>query len=118
MKNQNAMMMMGGGAALAVGSFLTWGSLGSFSASGIEGGDGWFTLIGGAVVATYGLMAYQGKSVLPRWLAWAGLVVGLGVAVINLFDILDIGLNIGIGMWLMMTGGIVASIGVLKSKTG
>lgn len=53
MKNKSAFMIMGGGAALAIGSFLTWASLGPFSATGIDGGDGWFTLIGGAVVAAY-----------------------------------------------------------------
>ena len=61
-------MITGGGVALAIGSFLTWGSRGSFSASGIDGGDGWMTLFGGAVGAAYGLMAYQGKSILPNWL--------------------------------------------------
>ena len=116
MKNQNAVVMMGGGAALAIGSFLTWASLGPISVSGMDGGDGWFTLIGGVVIAGYGYMAYQGKSALPKWLAWAGLVVGLGVAVLNLFDILDSPLDIGIGMYLMLAGGVAAIVGLLRSR--
>ena len=110
-------MITGGGAALAIGSFLTWGSLGSFSASGVDLGDGWMTLFGGAVVAGYGVMAYQGKSTLPNWLPWAGLVVGLGVALLNLYDIVGSDFNIGIGMYLMLAGGAVAIFGLLQSRT-
>ena len=117
MKNQNALMITGGGAALAIGSFLAWGTVFGISVNGIDGGDGWMTLIGGAVVAAYGFMAYQGKSSLPQWLPWAGLVVGLGVALINFFDILGTeGVSIGIGMYLMLAGGAVAIFGLLQKS--
>jgi len=117
MKNQSAVLIMGGGAALAIGSFLAWATVIGISVSGMDGGDGWMTLIGGAVVAAFGFMSYQGKSVLPQWLAWAGIIVGFGVAIINLFDILDTdGLSVGIGMWLMLAGGVVAIVGLLQSK--
>lgn len=115
MKNQSAVLVMGGGAALAVGSFLAWGTAFGIGVSGIDGGDGWMTLVGGAVLAAYGLTAYQGKSGIPKWLGWAGLVVGLGVAIINFFDIQGTdGVDVGIGMWLMLVGGIVGLFGLLK----
>ncbi len=117
MKNQSALMITGGGAALAIGSFLAWGTVFGISVNGIDGGDGWMTLFGGAVVAAYGFMAYQGKSSLPNWLPWAGLVVGLGVALINFFDILDTdGVSVGIGMYLMLAGGAVAIYGLLQKS--
>jgi peptidoglycan/LPS O-acetylase OafA/YrhL len=117
MKNQSALMITGGGAALAIGSFLAWGTVFGISINGIDGGDGWMTLFGGAVVAVYGFMAYQGKSSLPKWLPWAGLVVGLGVALINFFDILGTdGVSIGIGMYLMLAGGAVAIYGLLQKS--
>lgn len=118
MNNQSALMMTVGGAALAVGSFLAWGTVLGISVSGMDGGDGWMTLIGGAVVAVYGFMAYQGNSSLPKWLPWAGIVVGLGVAIINFFDILGTdGVSIGIGMWLMLAGGVVAIVGLVRPST-
>ncbi|MEE8497052.1 MAG: hypothetical protein V3S62_00790 [Acidimicrobiia bacterium] len=117
MKNQSALMITGGGAALAIGSFLAWGTVFGISVNGIDGGDGWMTLFGGAVVAGYGFMAYQGKSSLPKWLPWAGLVVGLGVALINFFDILGTdGVSLGIGMYLMLAGGAVAIYGLLQKS--
>ena len=117
-KNQSALMITGGGAALAIGSFLAWGTAFGISVNGMDGGDGWITLIGGAVVAAYGFLAYQGKSTLPKWLPWVGLVVGFGVAVINFFDILGTdGVSLGIGMYLMLAGGIVAIVGLLQSRS-
>jgi hypothetical protein len=84
----------------------------------MDGGDGWMTLIGGAVVAAYGFMVYQGKSMIPTWLAWAGLGVGVGVALINFFDIMGTdGVSIGIGMWLMLVGGAVAVFGLLQKSS-
>lgn len=118
MRNQSALMIAGGGAALAVGSFLAWGTVLGISVNGIDGGDGWITLVGGAVVAAYGFLAYQGRSTLPKWLAWAGLVVGLGVALLNFFDIQGTdGVSVGIGMWIMLLGGVIALVGLFQSKS-
>ncbi len=118
MNNQSAVMIVAGGAALAIGSFLAWGTIPGVSVNGLDGGDGWYTLIGGVVVAAYGLMAFQGKSILPKWLAWAGLGVGLAVAIINLFDIAGVdGVSLGIGMYVMIAGGVLAIVGLLRPST-
>jgi len=117
MKNQSALLITGGGAALAIGSFLAWGTAPGLSISGTDGGDGWITLFGGAVVAAYGFMTYQGMTSLPKWLPWAGLVVGLGVALLNFFDILNTDIfSLGIGMYLMLAGGGVAIYGLLQKS--
>jgi len=113
---QGPLMTMIGGAAIALGSFLAWGSVLGFSVSGMDaGGDGWFTLIGGAAVAIAGFAAYSGSFNIPSWVGWAGVVVGLGVALLNFFDIMGTdGVSIGMGMWLMLAGGAVAIYGLLQ----
>lgn len=118
-KKQASYLTMAGGAALIIGSFLAWAtdSLGlGISASGMDGGDGWFTLIGGAVLAAAGYMAFAGKA-LPMWVGWLGLVVGLGVALINFFDIMGTdGVSTGIGMYLMLAGGVAGLVGLLMGR--
>jgi len=115
MQNQSAVVTAVGGAALAIGSFLAWGTVLGISVNGMDGGDGWLTLIGGAVVAVFGVMTMQGNTSIPKWVAWVGLVVGLGVALINFFDILSTdGVSIGIGMWIMLIGGAAAIYGLLQ----
>lgn len=114
---QSALLTMIGGAALAIGSFLAWGTVFGISVNGMDGGDGWFTLIGGVAVAVVGFAAYTGNFDIPKWVGWAGLVVGLGVALINFFDILGTeGVSVGLGMWLMLAGGVVAIYGLLQSR--
>ncbi len=116
-KKQSAGMIILGGAALAIGSFLPWGEILGISASGMDGGDGWFTLISGVVLAAVGYMAFSGGKALPAWLGWAALVVGAGVAVINYFDISGIeGLSVGIGMWIMLAGSVLALVGLLMGR--
>jgi hypothetical protein len=114
-KKQVAGLMILGGAGLAIGSFLAWGEILGISASGMDGGDGWFTLIAGIVLIAVGYMSFSGKP-LPWWLGWVALVVGAGVAVINYFDISGADLNIGIGMWIMLAGSVLALVGLLMDR--
>ena len=115
-KKQAAGLTILGGAGLAIGSFLAWGEILGISASGMDGGDGWFTLIAGIVLVVVGYMAFSGKA-LPMWLGWLALVVGAGVAIINYFDISGTaGLSIGIGMWIMLAGSVLALVGLLMGR--
>lgn len=115
-KKQAALLTVIGGAALAIGSFLPWGEIFGISASGMDGGDGWFTLIGGVVLAVAGYMAWSGKP-LPMWVGWVALVVGAGVAIINYFDISGTeGLSVGMGMWLMLAGSVLGLVGLLMGR--
>ena len=116
-KKQAAGLIILGGAGLAIGSFLAWGEVLGISASGMDGGDGWFTLIAGIVLIVVGYMGYSGGKALPVWLGWAALLVGAGVALINYFDISGIeGLSVGIGMWIMLAGSVIALIGLLMGR--
>ncbi|WKZ82025.1 MAG: hypothetical protein QY307_08010 [Acidimicrobiia bacterium] len=86
------------------------------SVSGMDGGDGWFTLIGGVVLAAAGYMTFSGKS-LPIWVGWLGLLIGAGVALLNFFDIMGTeGVSMGIGMWIMIAGAIAGLVGLLMGR--
>lgn len=105
-----------GGLLMALGSFLAWGSVLGISVSGIDGGDGWYTLVAGVVLALAGYMSFSGKA-LPMWIGWLALVVGLLVALLNFFDIMGTeGVSVGIGMWLMLAGGALGLVGLLMSR--
>ncbi len=113
----NAAMMILGGVGLVVGSFLGWADLLGISVSGIDGGDGWMSLTGAVVVVVFGLRTFFGDRKLPTWFAWGGLFVAIGVAGINLLDIMSTGgddVSLGSGMWLMVFGGFVAFVGLLR----
>ena len=111
-------LMIGGGALLAIGSFLPWIDVLGVTANGFEGGDGWFVLLGGLALLAAGVMAMRGQG--NKWLGIVGLVVGGGVAVLNYFDVADaidtagIGSQ-GFGMWVMLIGTIVGLVGVIMS---
>jgi len=112
---QGAVFTLIGGAALALGSFLARDTALGISVTGMGGGND--ALIGGLVVAAVGFAAYSGRFSLPKWIGWAGLVVGLGVAIINLLDIMNVdGVSVGLGMWLMLIGGVVAIYGMLQKN--
>jgi len=122
-KNQRAGgLMMLGGLLLAVGSALPWltvDGLPELDTSGLEGGDGWITLVAGVVLVGLGYQAYRRASY-PKWLAWVAFVIGSGVMAINFVDIQDaidtIGIGSqGIGMWLMITGSIAGIVGILMA---
>jgi hypothetical protein len=112
---QGALFTVIGGAALALGSFLARGTDLGISVTGMGGGND--ALIGGLAVTAVGFTAYLGRFSLPKWVGWAGLVVGLGVAIINFLDIMDAdGVSVGFGMWLMLAGGVVAIYGMLQKS--
>src|SRR3989304_1621101 len=85
-KKQAAGLTILGGAGLAIGSFLAWGEILGITASGMDGGDGWFPLIAGIVLIAVGYMSFAGKA-LPMWLGWLALVGRAGLVIINSFDI-------------------------------
>ncbi|MEX2322270.1 MAG: hypothetical protein WEA29_00630 [Acidimicrobiia bacterium] len=112
----SSMMLMVGGALLAIGSFMAWATAFGISVSGMDGGDGWFTLLAGVALLALGFMSYSGKAY-PSWLAWVALAVGAAVALINFFDIMGTELiEVGIGMWLMVAGVVVAVLGLVMGR--
>jgi hypothetical protein len=67
-KNSGIALMVGG-ALLAFGSFLAWGTRAfGIGVTGMDGGDGWFTLIAGVIVLAAGYMNLQPpRPTRPGW---------------------------------------------------
>ncbi len=118
--------MIVGAAALAIGAVLPWisGSIGEFSTSrsGIDGGDGWFFVVGGALIA---LAAWQYEQ--RRAVVFA-VVVTIALALLWVFEFSDIrnrineaedaaaglilvDVKVGAGMWVMAFGAAIAFFG-------
>ncbi len=109
--------MIVGGLGLVAGSFMGWAELLGRSVSGIDGGDGWMTVSGAIVVTAFAVRLLRMDTSLPIWFAWAGLFVAIGVAGINLIDIMSTGgddVSLGTGMRLMVVAGFVALVGLLR----
>jgi hypothetical protein len=79
--------------AVAVGSFLPWASAGAgiikASRSGIEGGDGWITLIIGAAAALVAARALLQSQVPHRGLTISAGIAAAAIAVLELVDIVN-----------------------------
>jgi len=119
-KKNAAMATIAGGALLAVGSFLPWFSHDSLgSVGGFDGGDAYFTLFAGIVLAVLGYMSYAGKGY-PSWIGWVVAGLALVLVVIDYFDIADtadlLGGSVGIGVWVMFLGVIVALVGMFMGR--
>ncbi len=109
--------MITGSLGLIVGPFMAWAVLLGTSVSGTDGGDGWMAVAGAVVVVAFAVRLLLGDTTLPLWFAWAGLLVAIGVAGINLIDIMSTGgddVSIGTGMRLMVLGGFVALTGLAR----
>ena len=112
----DATLMIGGGVGLIAGSFLAWAVLLGQHVSGMDGGDGRMTVAGSVVLVAFGIRLLLGDTNLPLWFAWAGILVAIGVAGINLLDIMSTGgddVSIGIGMKLMVLSGFIGFVGLV-----
>ncbi len=85
-----AILAIGGGVLLAIGSFLAWAEVSgggtSVTASGVDGSDGWVTLVCGALVLLAGItfLRVGGRRAIATLAVLAG-VIGAGV---GLYDAL------------------------------
>jgi hypothetical protein len=122
-------LMIVGGALAAVGSFLTWAEVTvgdqSASATGMDGSDGYLTLIGGVILVVAGVVAMRTTN---RRFAILGIVAGLLVAGVGIYDAVtaedsvrdslaifsgvgEIEVSIAIGLFLVIGAGIIGMIG-------
>ena len=80
-------LMIVGGALGAVGSFLTWADVQvadvSASAKGIDGSDGYITVVGGLLLVVAGILAMRTTG---RRVAVFGIMAGLLVAGVGIYD--------------------------------
>jgi hypothetical protein len=97
MENKDSMptilLMVGGGLAV-LGSFLPWVSIqsgfGTISKSGMDGGDGIFTLGAGVLAAIFGFLAYNGGRSQVRPAQVIGIVAALITGSVAIYDYIDI----------------------------
>ena len=80
--------VLGGAGLLVLGSFLPWVSIGRISAYGIEG-DGIFTLVGGLILAVFGIvvLADRGSS---RAMGIASGIVAVLAGLLCIYEIVHI----------------------------
>lgn len=114
--NRN-LLVLGGAALIVVGSFLPWASAGGMSFSGIDGGDGWITLVLGLALGATALIPAAKNGML--------IVAGIALALVvyELIDIMGAGggaieVSIGIGIWIMLVGGIAGLVGAIQARKG
>jgi hypothetical protein len=151
-----------GGVLLAVGSFMTWatasvnvdriaqafgvdpsllqGAVGgietSKSITGIEGGDGWITLVAGLIVLGGAALALAARKIRPGGAVMVvGGIIGAGLAIYdatkakddaideitgslagqglpgNVADFFNV--SVGAGLWMCMVGGVVGVVGAI-----
>lgn len=101
-------VMLGAAVVVIVSAFLPWVSLLGFSRSGLDYGDGVFTLIIGIVGL---LLGWRG------WLGWIGQgVAATLVAIIGIYDLNQAGNLAAIGLYLTFLAGVVWAIAAVVSR--
>lgn len=79
-----------GGALLALGSFLAWAEVSgggtSVTAKGVDGSDGWITLVAGAILALAGITFFRATG--KKAIAILAIVAGLVGGGVGLYDAL------------------------------
>ena len=98
------------------GSFMTWASFAGVSVGGMgEGRDGIISFI--AAIGTIAVAIFLKDRV--RMIALVvGAAVMLLVAIANMLDINDVGLSIGIGLWMVLVGGIAVAASAFIKDAG
>jgi hypothetical protein len=117
-----------GAAAMIVGAFLEWVKQGEFTVKGTKIGytvfwdtdpsfEPSFLASAGFVMIVIGLITLLGIAMSTGWLSRLGAVLGLiavALFVITLYRVADAELsigNVGIGIWLILAGSILALVG-------
>jgi len=103
-------IIVAGGAVVAIGSFMPWASAlgGLVSKSGIDGGDGWITLLLGLGVVGLGIAIGCKQGTLPLPIITA--VLGLAATALAAFEVSDVHdrqLDTGAGLWIILIAGLL-----------
>lgn len=114
--SKSTMVALGGSLIALLGSFMAWVSLdGLGSIGGMEDGrDGVITFV--VAIGTAAVAIFL-KDKARKISIFVGGAIIAAVAVINVLDINDIssqvggGISIGIGLWMVLAGGIIAAVG-------
>ena len=114
--SKSTMVVLIGSVIALLGSFLTWVSIDGFGSAGgmDEGGDGVITLI--VAIGTAAAAIFLKDKARKLSIIVGGAII-FAVGVINVFDINDtssqlgVDISIGIGLWMVLAGGIIAAVG-------
>ncbi|MEV4533331.1 hypothetical protein AB0J82_05810 [Asanoa sp. NPDC049518] len=87
-------IVLGAGAAAALGSFLPWATVsaplfGSISTSGVDGGDGWITAALGMALVGFGTLVLRGQD-LHRALGIVTMVAALALLALGAWKVADL----------------------------
>lgn len=106
-----------GAGALIVGSFMPWVKIAFVTASGVDGGDGWITIVGGFLAA---LIAFKVASASVRRSGL--LVVGTLMSALTLYEFVDIKSTDtgfgepmwGVGLYVVAAGAVAVFVAGLR----
>jgi hypothetical protein len=113
--SRSTMLGLGAAAITIIGAFLAWASLLGISVSGWEGDDGKLTVVFGIALGAMAIMLKGRNRKIGMAIAGALILI---VGIINWLDINDSGLDIGIGMWLTLAGGILGLVAAFLPDNG
>lgn len=110
-----------GGVIALLGSFMTWASVEGFGSAGgmEEGGDGVITLI--VAIATIAAAIFLKDKARMIAVVVGGAIIAI-VGIINVLDInstsndTGIPISVGIGLWMVLAGGILATAAAFIKK--
>ena len=119
--SKSTMVVLIGSVIALLGSFLTWVSIDGFGSAGgmDEGGDGVITLI--VAIGTAAAAIFLKDKARKLSIIVGGAII-FAVGVINVFDINDtssqlgVDISIGIGLWMVLAGGVIAAVGAFINE--
>lgn len=113
--NRNLLVVIGA-LLMVIGSFLPWASMGEMSISGVSEGasDGWISAILGAIILAVSFARAGWRSLVLMILT----AIGAAFGVWKLIEGLDIPApaSMGIGIWLLAIGGVLALVGAFMTR--
>lgn len=115
-----------GGAGVLLGAFMPWMKIstgfGDVARSGMDGGDGWFFVFGGALIAYIGLQL-RGPS---TWSLLVPFLAAVVMGVLAFYEINDVtrrdgdslsDVSVGWGLYLICAALLVVLVGLFKLRT-
>ena len=109
-------LMMAGAVAVIIGSFLDWATaFGGLAAKSGMDGDGVITLVTGIVMLLVAFLMTRGGGKAKNIVFGLAAAISLLVAIIDLIDVGSTDeVSIGIGLWIVAIGAVVAIVGFVR----
>jgi hypothetical protein len=121
----------GAGIAGFVGSFMPWVKInffGGMSSSGVDGSDGWYSVILGAAIAAIAIWHVRNPG-RHRALSLLALLCTIGLAGLGIYEVVHLAgdipngefagtVSVGIGLWLIIAAGVVGAVAMVRVLRG